>query len=166
MIPIATGRNSSEAIAAFTAEAGIADLPTYLDPKGALATAMDVPGLPVTVILDREGNEVARLIGGADWNGPTPASIDVLVAAPYTGSIERSAADDPPAFMIGGLPVQDISLPVASRLRRRRTRRRRRRRSGRPRAPSLDVGHRGRRGRGRRRLARRGGARMISAASR
>ena len=43
---------------------------------------MNVPGLPVTVILDRDGNEVARLLGGADWNGPDArAIIDALAAA-------------------------------------------------------------------------------------
>ncbi|MFO1144225.1 MAG: TlpA disulfide reductase family protein [Amaricoccus sp.] len=83
VIPIATGRNSLDAIAAFTAEAGIADLPTYLDVKGAVATDMDVPGLPVSVLLDRNGNEVARLMGGADWNSPDALKvIDALVAAP------------------------------------------------------------------------------------
>jgi hypothetical protein len=42
---------------------------------------MNVPGLPVTVLLDREGNEVARLLGGADWNGPDALKIiDALVA--------------------------------------------------------------------------------------
>ncbi len=82
VIPIATGRNSTDAIAAFTAEAGITDLPTFLDPKGKLAAEMNVPGLPVTVILDRDGNEIARLLGGADWNGPDArAVIDALIAA-------------------------------------------------------------------------------------
>ncbi len=82
VIPIATGRNSVDAITAFAAAQGIDDLSTYLDPKGALAAEMNVPGLPVTVILDRQGNEVARLLGGADWNGPDARKlIDALVAA-------------------------------------------------------------------------------------
>jgi thiol-disulfide isomerase/thioredoxin len=88
VIPIATGRNTVDAITAFTAERGIGDLATWLDPKGALAAEMNVPGLPVTVILDREGNEVARLLGGADWNGPDALKlIDALVAekAPEAG---------------------------------------------------------------------------------
>ena len=43
---------------------------------------MDVPGLPVTVLLDRDGAEIARLLGGADWNGPEAlAVIDALIAA-------------------------------------------------------------------------------------
>jgi thiol-disulfide isomerase/thioredoxin len=69
VITIATGRNSPEAIAAFRDKAGIT-LPTALDPKGGLAAAMGVPGLPVTVLLDRDGREIARMLGGADWNGP------------------------------------------------------------------------------------------------
>jgi thiol-disulfide isomerase/thioredoxin len=81
VIPIATGRNTVDAITAFTAERGIGDLATYLDPKGALAFEMEVPGLPVTVILDRQGNEVGRLLGGADWSGPDALKlIDALIA--------------------------------------------------------------------------------------
>ena len=41
----------------------------------ALAAAMNVPGLPVTVILDRDGAEIGRLMGGADWNTPNARAI-------------------------------------------------------------------------------------------
>lgn len=74
VILIATGRNSPDAIARFFAEEGIA-LETALDPKGALAQAMGVPGLPVTVILNREGEELARLLGGADWDDASARAI-------------------------------------------------------------------------------------------
>ncbi len=30
---------------------------------------MGVVGLPVSVLVDREGREVARLMGDADWSG-------------------------------------------------------------------------------------------------
>lgn len=75
VVLIATGRNSPEAIEAFFAEAGIEGLETAVDPKGKLAREMGVPGLPVTVVLNREGDEIARLIGGADWNGPSARAI-------------------------------------------------------------------------------------------
>lgn len=71
---IATGRNSPEAIAAFLEEEQIG-LETGTDPRGRLAAAMGVPGLPVTVILDREGVEIARLTGGADWNAESARAI-------------------------------------------------------------------------------------------
>ena len=78
---VATGRNAPEAIARFFAEEGIT-LRTALDPKGALGRAAGVAGLPVTVVLDREGREVARLTGGADWASPSArAIVAALVAA-------------------------------------------------------------------------------------
>jgi thiol-disulfide isomerase/thioredoxin len=81
VITIATGRNAPEAIARFREETGITALPDARDPRGRLAAAMGVPGLPVTVLLDRDGAEVARMMGDADWNGPAArAIIDALVA--------------------------------------------------------------------------------------
>lgn len=81
VIPIATGRNSPEAIDKFKAEAGITSLTSYLDPKSELARAMDVPGLPVTLILNREGAEIARLLGGADWNSAAARQIIAYLTA-------------------------------------------------------------------------------------
>ena len=82
VITIATGRNSPEAVAAFRAEAGITELPDARDPKGRLAAAMGVPGLPVSVLLDRDGFEIARMMGDADWNGPDArAMIAALVGS-------------------------------------------------------------------------------------
>ncbi len=75
VLPIATGRNTPEAIDAFKAEVGLVSLDTDLDPRGTLAAAMGVPGLPVTVILNREGAEIGRLMGGADWNSPSAKAI-------------------------------------------------------------------------------------------
>jgi thiol-disulfide isomerase/thioredoxin len=82
VIAIATGRNSPEGIDDFLAESGISALTPFLDPKSELASAMSVPGLPVTVLLDRDGNEVARLLGGADWTSDSAkAIIGALVEA-------------------------------------------------------------------------------------
>ena len=82
VVSVATGRNDPAAIDRFNAEAGIT-LPVLLDPKGALARAMDVPGLPVTVIVNREGMEIARLMSGADWNGESARAIlDYLAGLP------------------------------------------------------------------------------------
>ncbi len=67
VMTIATGRNRLSGIHKFYAEAEVTDLPILLDPKGRLATRMGALGLPVTVLLDREGREIARLTGGADW---------------------------------------------------------------------------------------------------
>ena len=67
VVPIATGRNSLPGIKSFFEEIGVTNLPILLDPQGQLARRAGVLGLPVTIVMDREGNEVARLTGGAQW---------------------------------------------------------------------------------------------------
>lgn len=68
VIPVATGRNPVPAIEAFYDSVGLEHLPVFRDPDQRLAAEMGVVGLPVTVILDPSGHEIARLVGDADWN--------------------------------------------------------------------------------------------------
>lgn len=82
VVTVATGRNSVEGIDTFFAEAGITSLPKLRDPKSELARNMGVLGLPLTVILNPEGQEVARLIGDADWNSPDAKAMLTALMAP------------------------------------------------------------------------------------
>ena len=82
VVTIATGRNSLTGIEKFFDETDVTHLPILLDPRQAVARDMAVLGLPVTMILNPEGQEVARLLGDADWNGPEArAVIDALISA-------------------------------------------------------------------------------------
>ena len=67
VLTLATGRNSPTGIAKFFEEIGVDNLPRHQDPRQAVARDMAVLGLPITVLIDPEGREVARLIGDADW---------------------------------------------------------------------------------------------------
>jgi thiol-disulfide isomerase/thioredoxin len=75
VLTIATGRNSPEGIAKFFEEIGVTNLPRHLDPNQGLASQMGIFGLPITVILDPEGREIARLRGDADWASDSAKSI-------------------------------------------------------------------------------------------
>jgi thiol-disulfide isomerase/thioredoxin len=75
VVPVATGRNAVEGIERFYAEAGVTLLPVLRDPKSDLARGMAVMGLPVTVILNPEGQEVARLIGDAEWDSDNAKAV-------------------------------------------------------------------------------------------
>ncbi|NPD14253.1 TlpA family protein disulfide reductase [Xinfangfangia sp. D13-10-4-6] len=75
VLPVATGRNEPAAIRRFYDEAGLSNLPTLRDPKSALSRQMGVMGLPVTVILNPEGEEVARLIGDAEWDSDSAKAV-------------------------------------------------------------------------------------------
>ena len=69
VVTVATGRNPVPAIESFWQSAGIQNLTALRDPTSEFARAMGVMGLPVTVILTPEGQEVGRLMGEAEWDG-------------------------------------------------------------------------------------------------
>lgn len=75
VLTLATGRNSPAGIKKFFDENGITNLPRHQDPKQAVAREMGVLGLPITVILNPEGQEIARLLGDADWNSDNAKAI-------------------------------------------------------------------------------------------
>jgi thiol-disulfide isomerase/thioredoxin len=81
VVPVATGRNAVAGIERFFAEAAITRLPILRDPGSALARSMGVIGLPVTVILDPEGQEIARLIGDAEWDSDSAKAILAALVA-------------------------------------------------------------------------------------
>jgi thiol-disulfide isomerase/thioredoxin len=86
VLPIATGRNDLTVIRRFFEETGVQNLPVLLDPKMALSREMGVMGLPVTVILNRDGDEIARLMGDADWSSDSAkAIIKALIDAKSPG---------------------------------------------------------------------------------
>jgi thiol-disulfide isomerase/thioredoxin len=75
VVTVASGRNPVPAIEKFFGEAGVENLPVLRDPNMELSRAMGIMGLPVTVILNPEGQEVARLTGDAVWDGPEAMAV-------------------------------------------------------------------------------------------
>jgi thiol-disulfide isomerase/thioredoxin len=83
VVPIAFGYNHPGGLARFLTQYEIDALPVLLDPARALSAEMGVIAPPVTMLVDRAGNEVARFIGGADWaGGDATAVIEALIAEP------------------------------------------------------------------------------------
>ncbi len=86
VMAIATGRNRLDGIERFNEEAGVTNLPILLDPRGALGSQFGALGLPLTVILNRDGQEIARLSGGADWITDSALQIIRAIIAIQSGS--------------------------------------------------------------------------------
>lgn len=42
----------------------------YVDPSLSMPVRLNAPGLPISVLYDAQGRELARLMGGADWSSP------------------------------------------------------------------------------------------------
>ncbi|MBO9475603.1 redoxin domain-containing protein [Shimia sp. R10_1] len=75
VVTLATGRNMVPAMEKFFEEINVSNLPLHRDPKSTVAREMSVLGLPATVLLDREGREIARLHGDADWSSETARAV-------------------------------------------------------------------------------------------
>ena len=82
VLTIATGRNNPKAIKKFFAEIEVDNLPRHQDPKQSLAAQMAIFGLPITVLLDPEGKEVARMRGDADWSSDSAKAIIAALVKP------------------------------------------------------------------------------------
>lgn len=75
VVTIATGLNQRPVMERFFEEIGVDNLPLHTDNNSALARDFGVVGLPVTLILNPEGLEIARLIGDADWTSDSAYGI-------------------------------------------------------------------------------------------
>lgn len=81
VVTLATGRNNPAAITRFFDQIGAETLPSYVDPQSKVAGAAEVRGLPVTLLLDRQGRVLARLEGIADWNAADARRLITAVIA-------------------------------------------------------------------------------------
>jgi thiol-disulfide isomerase/thioredoxin len=75
VIPLSIDREGAAAVKRFYQEVGVEKLGIYVDPSGRASRALSVPGVPTTLLLDRDGREVARKMGEAQWDGPEMVSL-------------------------------------------------------------------------------------------
>jgi thiol-disulfide isomerase/thioredoxin len=52
----------------FFQEIGVKSLDFYIDPSARAAFQLDAKGLPVSILIDRQGREVGRKLGAAAWD--------------------------------------------------------------------------------------------------
>jgi thiol-disulfide isomerase/thioredoxin len=87
VVAINIDKGGSDKAAAFLKETGAEHVALYTDPTGKLFSTIKTVGMPTTLIVDRDGKEIARLIGPADWASPEAiAVIEAAIAAPASAS--------------------------------------------------------------------------------
>lgn len=59
-----------EEVAKFYAEVGVKHLAMYIDGSSKAARKLGAVGLPTTLLIDRKGREIGRLVGPAEWDAP------------------------------------------------------------------------------------------------
>lgn len=82
VVALSIDRGGLDDVGPYYRELGIAHLGAYADRRGSVMGILGVVGVPTTLLIDRQGREVAWLKGPADWQAPDlVASIRRFVAS-------------------------------------------------------------------------------------
>lgn len=68
VLAISVDRKGVEASGQFLSVTGAKDLKLYVDESFKVARDLKAPGLPVSILVDRQGREVGRVTGPAEWD--------------------------------------------------------------------------------------------------
>lgn len=68
VVALSVDRAGTDRVQKFLDEIKVERLIIRRDPKAAAARELKVPGLPATLLIDRQGREVGRLLGIAEWD--------------------------------------------------------------------------------------------------
>ena len=68
VVALALDRGGETAARRFFDEIGVKNLKLFIDPTARLGARFNVVGLPATLLLNRQGEEIGRLMGPAEWD--------------------------------------------------------------------------------------------------
>jgi thiol-disulfide isomerase/thioredoxin len=68
VVPISIDRGGIDAVRKFYADIAVHSLVMYVDRSGQILRDLSAVGLPTTLIINRDGQEVGRVIGPAEWD--------------------------------------------------------------------------------------------------
>jgi thiol-disulfide isomerase/thioredoxin len=75
VVALAVDRGKLGKIEEFYQDVGIENLAIYHDNTAKAGRSLRAPGLPTTLIIDRGGREVGRVLGDAEWDGEDVVSL-------------------------------------------------------------------------------------------
>jgi hypothetical protein len=78
VVAVSVDRKGAEASSAFLKETGAGNLKLYVEPTTKIVGELQSAGLPATILIDRQGREVGRLLGPAHWAAPEAIALDEL----------------------------------------------------------------------------------------
>ncbi len=70
VIALSIDRKGLDVVRKFYGEIGIRHLAMHIDSSGNAARELGALGLPTTLLIDRAGREIGRLVGPAEWDAP------------------------------------------------------------------------------------------------
>lgn len=95
VVALSIDRGSMDVVRKFLGDIGVRNLAVYLDTAGKAMRALGALGLPTTLLVGRDGLELGRLIGPAEWDSAEAvAFVRSTIAESGTA---KSGAGPPPA---------------------------------------------------------------------
>ncbi|TGD92265.1 TlpA family protein disulfide reductase [Methylobacterium nonmethylotrophicum] len=70
VIALSVDRGGISAVNRFYQDVGVRNLPVFVDLLGTVLQKAEATGLPTTLLFDRNGREIGRFAGPAEWDGP------------------------------------------------------------------------------------------------
>lgn len=87
VVAVNIDRGGGDKAKKFLEETGATHLVPYADPSGKLFAAAKAVGMPTTLLIDRDGKEIGRLVGPADWGSEDAKRlIEAAIAQPRGSS--------------------------------------------------------------------------------
>jgi thiol-disulfide isomerase/thioredoxin len=95
VVPVSIDRGGIETVRKFFSEIGAHDLAMYLDASGQSLRTLRAMGLPTTLLIDRAGREIGRVVGPAEWDAPEIVAVLKSVVAKPSDTAAGLAQDAP-----------------------------------------------------------------------
>lgn len=75
VVPLSIDRSDIFVVKSFYEELGLKALRMYIDKTSKVTGDLGVVGLPTTLLVDRKGREIGRLVGPAEWDSPEAIAV-------------------------------------------------------------------------------------------
>jgi thiol-disulfide isomerase/thioredoxin len=109
VVALSIDRSGIEAVRKFYTDVGVRNLALRIDNSGKAARELGAVGLPATVLIDRQGHEIGRLMGPAEWDEP-----GIVEFLKHVVAQKASAAEVPVRVSLAGtetVPVIAMNQP-------------------------------------------------------
>ncbi len=87
VLPLSVDKGGVFAVQSFYQDNFIDHLPVYVDPTTKVLDGLNILGTPTTILIDKQGREIARTLGPQDWDQPSViAQLRQYMARPAAGA--------------------------------------------------------------------------------
>lgn len=104
VLTVSQDRDGAAAVVPWYRRMGVEHLPVLIDERATAARAFGLTGLPTTLLIDRDGRILNRVLGGKEWD--RPATMAMIERAIADGAAPPSAP--PPAPR----PLEETRVPA------------------------------------------------------